>query len=273
MKLTYVLPAVALIATGVSAEEYQVFSQLSLDHYRVNATYVADDIIIDSRFRANLWQLNGQYFFAPKKTLGPLDQFEFINKVNNVSASVVDAREGNGWSVGGEYFIDNGFSVSASHHQFDGDYENQLGLGYFISNNFKVKVDATKAEDANTEYMFSALYNYQLQGTDYVGFTAFSDDEADNYGVSTKYFAALGDDRYLVAGVTLGKAGESYWALNGSYYFSKMTSVGLSFDKDDDYSVNAKHYFTANWALAAGYSGNTGNSSVKSYNISLIGQF
>ena len=273
MTLKYVFPLLALTATSVTAEEYQLFSLLSLDHYRSEVTYQVDDIIMDRQYSSNIWQLGGSYFFAPKKTLGPLDQFEFINKVNNVSAHAIETRGGNGWGVGGEYFIDNGISVSARHSQFDGDYENQLGLGYFVTNNLKVNVEASKAENASTEYMFSAQYNYQLQGADYVGFNAFTDDEADYYGVSSKYFASLGADRYLVAGVTLAKADESYWALSGSYYFNKMTSVGVNFDKEDNYAVTAKHFFNTNWAVEARYASNSDDSSDKLYHVSVIGQF
>lgn len=273
MTLKYILPVLALAGSSVCAEEYQLLSRLALEHYKADATYEVGDTIIEHHYSSNIWQLGGNYYFAPKKTLGPLDQFEFINTVNNVFAHVVDTRGGNGWGVGGEYFIDNGISVSASHNQFDGDYENELGLGYFVTNNLKVKVDVSKAENASTEYLFSAQYKYQLQGADYVGFNVYTDDEADNYGVSSKYFASLGGDRYLVAGITLAKEDESYWGLSGSYYFNKMTSVGVNYDKEDNYAVTAKHFFNTNWAVEASYDGNTDDSSYKSYNISLIGQF
>ncbi|MBU1310052.1 MAG: putative porin [Gammaproteobacteria bacterium] len=262
MTLKYVLPVIALAATAVSAEEYQLFTGLQADHYRVSGDNETN------------WNLNGTYFIDKKVTLGPLDQFEYINKVTNISASFARLFDNNAWSIGGEYFAENGLVVSASHGRVSGDYQNQLGLGYLVSDNLIVRAEAFKSEGSSTDYRFSASYNHQLQGNDYVGFTAYTDDEFDYFGISSKYFASLGEARFIAAGITIeDNDGSIDWAAAADYYFSKMTSVGLSYTKADNYSLNAKHFFTPNWAVEGSFASNTGDSALKTYSLGVIGQF
>ena len=263
MTLKYALPAIALVASAaVSAEEYQTFVGLNADHYRANGN------------SETAWHLNGTYFFDKKVTLGPLDQFEYINKVTNASASFRRAFDTNTTRIGGEYFAENGLVVSAAHTRSSGDYVNEVGLGYLVSNNFIVRVNAVKPEDESTDFMFSASYNHQLQGNDYVGFSAYADDEFDYFGISSKYFASLGEGRFIAAGITLDdNDGSSDWSAEADYYFSKMTSVGLTYNKADSYSLNAKHFFSQNWAVEARFASNTDNSELKIYSLGVTGQF
>ena len=263
MMFKYIAPVALLIgAASVSAEEYQMFAGINADHYRFSGESDTN------------WGLNGTYFFGKKTTLGPLDQFEYINKVSTMSASYSRLGDYNAWGVGGEYFAENGLVVSASHSRFDGEYANQLGLGYLVSNNLIVRANAFKAEDSSTEYAFSASYNHQLAGNDYIGFTAFTDDEFDYYGISSKYFASLGEGRYIAAGVGLqDQDGTTYWDAAADYYFSKMTSVGVSYNKVDSYSIKAKHFVDQNWAVEARFASNADDSSVKIYSLAVTAQF
>jgi hypothetical protein len=263
MMFKYIAPVALLIgAASVSAEEYQMFAGINADHYRFSGESDTN------------WGLNGTYFFGKKATLGPLEQFEYINKVSNMSASYSRLGDYNTWGIGGEYFAENGLVVSARHSRFDGEYANQLGLGYLVSNNLIVRANAFKGEDSSTEYVFSASYNHQLAGNDYIGFTAFTDDEFDYYGISSKYFASLGEGRFIAVGVAIADNDSSTsWAAVADYYFSKMTSVGMSYDKGDNYSLNTKHFFTQNWAVEAAFASNTDTSALKTYRLGVIGQF
>lgn len=261
MTLKYVLPVIALAASAtVAAEEYQLFTGVNADHIRVSGNNETN------------WSLDGAYFFDKKVTLGPLDQFEYINKVTNVSAAYRD--DNNVWAIGGEYFAQNGLVVSAAHSRASGNHANQIGLGYLVSENFIVRAQAIKPKDTSAAYEFSASYNYKLQGNDYVGFTAYTDDEFDFYGISSKYFASLNDGRYIAVGVTLAdNDGRSYWATGADYYFNAMTSVGVSYDKVDNYGLNAKHFFNRSWALEAGFGSNADSSGYKVYSLGVTGQF
>lgn len=263
MALKYLLPVIALTAAAtVSAEEYQIFTGLNVDHVRV-----ADN-------SQNIWRLEGQYFFDKKQTLGPLDQFEYINKVTNVGAGFARSSGENSWIVGGEYFTDNKFVVSARHTR-NGDFDaTAVGIGYLISDDFLVKAEAIKPEEGNTDYLFTAKYNHRLVGNDYIGFSAYTDDDFDVYGISSKYFASLDEGRYIAVGVSIDRRfNDTFWDAQADYYFSSMTSVGVSYGKNDFYSLNAKHYFNPNWALQVAYSGNADNSELKSYSVGVIGQF
>lgn len=261
MMFKYLLPAIALAGSAaVTAEEYQLFTELRASHI----DYSSD----------NLWSVNGTYFFDKKQTLGPLDQFEYINKVTNVSAVFSRYDGENFWTVGGEYFAENNLVVSARFTENADFHTTSVGLGYLVSDNFIVRAQAAKPEEGSTDYRFSASYNHQLQGNDYVGFSAYTDDEFDYYGISSKYFASLNDDRYITLGVSLDELnGNSLWGTSADYYFSKMTSVGVSYDKNDNYSLNAKHFFNQNWALEARFGSNADTSDAKVYSLNVTGQF
>ena len=261
MTLKYVLPVIALTASAaLSAEEYQLFTELRASHF----DYSSD----------NIWSVNGTYFFDKKQTLGPLDQFEYINKVTNAGATFSRFDDENFWSVGGEYFADNNLVFSARFTENAGFHATSVGIGYLISKDFIVRAQAAKPEEGDTSYLFSASYNHQLQGNDYIGFTAQTDDEFDQYGISSKYFASLGDGRFLAVGVSLEENFDrSTWAASADYYFSKMTSAGVYYDKADNYSLNAKHFFNQNWALQASFGSNTDTSDAKVYSLVVNGQF
>ncbi|MBV2130368.1 putative porin [Arsukibacterium indicum] len=262
MTLKYILPAIALTATAVSAEEYQLFTELQAEHLRVSGD------------NETTWSLNGSYFFDKIQTLGPLDQFKYILNVSNVSASFARAFDENSYGIGGEYFAENGLVFSAGHYRYD-DYDvSSVGLGYLISENFIVRAVAVKPEGDDTNFQFLASYNHQLQGNDYLGFTATVDDEFDFFTISSKYFASLGGDRFITIGATIAdNDGDTSWGASADYYFSKLTSVGVSYDKEDSYRLDAKHFFNQNWALEAGFASNADNSDLKVYSLSIIGQF
>jgi hypothetical protein len=263
MTLKYVLPVIALAASAtVSAEEYQLFTGLEAYHQRYSG---------DSE---NLWSVNGTYFFDKKQTLGPLDQLEYINKVTNVNAAFSRFYDDNFWAVGGEYFADNNLVFSARFTENAGFHATSVGIGYLISKDFIVRAQAAKPEEGSTSYLFSASYNHQLQGNDYIGFTAQTDDEFDRYGISSKYFASLGADRFIALGASLKEEFDrSSWAVDADYYFSKMTSVGVSYDKVDNYGLTAKHFFNRSWALEAGFGSNADSSGYKVYRLGVTGQF
>ncbi|CAM3799686.1 putative porin [Rheinheimera salexigens] len=264
MSFKYILPIMALTASAtIAAEEYQLFTELKADHVRVSGENETN------------WALDGTYFFDKKQTLGPLDQFEYINKVSNIGASFNRVFDNNVWAVDGEYFFANNIVVSASHQYFGSDFNvSTFGLGYLLADNFIVRAEAIKPKDESTAFLFSASYDLQLQNNDYIGFTAKVDDEFDYFEISSKYFASFGQASYFAIGLGLADYdGTTAWNTELDYYFTKMTSVGVTYNKQDDFSVNAKHYLSSNWALNAGYGSNADTSAVKVYSLSVIGQF
>ncbi|MFQ3197618.1 MAG: hypothetical protein ACI8R9_001641 [Paraglaciecola sp.] len=229
-----------------------------------------------------LYQVNAKYFLDKKQTLGPLDQFKYINKVTNVAADYARVYDRYTLSVAGEYFAENNVVVSASYSDSEYSDVSSLGIGYLISDDFIVRTVATKLDYGDsiyqnyddTSYRFSASYNLQLQGKDYLGFNVSTDDELDNYGISSTYFSSLGGERFVILGLGFSDTPSGNVSnISAGYYFSKMTSVSANYNTSDNYSLNAKHYFNQNWALVAGFAGNTDFSDYKRYTLGVTGQF
>ncbi|WDD98011.1 putative porin [Thalassomonas actiniarum] len=237
-----------LASTGVHAEDYQSFSSVSYSD-------------LDTKYNdSDAFSLDTRYYFDKKSTLGPLDEFEYINKTSNVFGSFVDTDFNKTFTLGGEAFIDK-LLVGATYHYSDFDHGGSddtysLSLGYLISDDFLVKV---VKDDNNDEYLFSASYNHQINDSDYIGFTYSTDDDTDVQTLSSKYFTDLGQGRYLTAEVSFSDIDDADNDLAGrvEYFFNSHTSMAASYNDDDDYSVGAKHYFNKNYALGASYQSNT----------------
>ncbi|MCC5826815.1 MAG: putative porin [Alkalimonas sp.] len=264
MMFKYALPFIAVAASASAvANDYQLISSLEWDHIRYSGS------------STNVRTLDAVYFLDRKTVLGPLDQFEYINKTSNLQAGYSRFAGTNLWALGGEYFTDSGVVVSASHARSSGFHANTLGLGYLFSDDFIVRAEALRPRSDSTSYLFSASYNLQLEGNDYIGFTAATDDDFDYQGISSKYFAALGDDRFITVGASYdrNKGADNQWEAEVGYYFSRMTSVAVSYDRSKSYGFKAKHFFNQNWALAAGYGSNRDVSGLKVWHAGVTGQF
>ncbi|MBD3652792.1 putative porin [Kangiella sp.] len=264
MKLKLVTTAVLLSsAISVSAEEYTVLSDISWSN--VDEAGSSYDVL----------GLEGTYYFDKKESLGPYNEFEYINKVSNINANYrnIDTGDDYYYGVAGELFTGN-FLIGAGYSDNKADADaTSFSLGYLFSDDFLVRVDAVDTDGADTVYNVSAAYNHQINATDYIGFTLVTDDEADNISLSSKYFTHLGDDRYLTASVKLAdKDGDNTWAVGSSYYFTKATSVFASLAKDEVYEIGAQHFFNTNVALFASYT-SADDADTDAYTIGLKAQF
>ncbi|WP_105190835.1 putative porin [Pseudoalteromonas sp. T1lg48] len=264
MKHLSIALASALFSSFAFAQSYQSISTLEYADY-------------DSNFDELL--LNSKYYFDSKEVLGPLDQFEYINKATNVYGTVIDNDVFGSYSAGGEYFFDS-FMIGASYGYFDydngGDSDsNSLSVGYLVNDDLLFKVDRVDYEHLDAIYFFSGQYNHALNATDYIGFTAKFDDEFDYREVSAKYFKDLQHGNYLTVHASFidFEAGDSYWQLGSSYYFSKATSAFVQFDEEDNYGFGAKHFFTTNFAVEAGYFNNWDDSDADTYYLKATAQF
>jgi hypothetical protein len=264
----YLLPAIVFAAAGAaSAEDYQLFTNLNANHQRMSS----DNYDVDS----TNWGLNGTYYFDKKQSLGPLDKFEYINKVSYVHANFFRIRNYNYGVVGGSYVAANGLRLSAFHQSGSkGSLFNSAGIGYLISDNLSVEATASKAKYGGTKYNLSGSYNLQLQGNDYIGFSADTNEKFDRYTIRSEYFASLKGGQFIAANMQLaGSKGYSWWEAGASYYFNKLTSIDISYRKSDDYNLGAKHFLNSTWAVQAGFGGNSKSSDSKTYQLGVVGQF
>ncbi|WP_444940382.1 putative porin [Microbulbifer sp. ZKSA004] len=239
-----------LVATTAGAEEYNSITK---------ATY--SDIEVGS-VDADRFNLDTTYYFGAKETLGPLKEFEYINKVSNVSAGYshynVSSYDSDAFAVGGEYFASNGIVLGASVYDLGDENLDSLSVGYLFNPNFLITLNHVD-DDSDNEFSVNARYNHQLNSTDYIGFNLFVDEEFDTRSLSSKYFTHLGGDQYLTAELayTNYDEGDDYWRLATEYFFTKRTSVGFSFDEDENYWLGTTHFFSNNVAVDAGYVSNT----------------
>ncbi len=292
------LPAL-LACNNALAQSYQSFSSIS--YFKTDAgSYKSDDI-----------NLNSTYFFDPRLALGPLNEFDYINKINNLSANYHhDSSESfyefngnsndyesksNSFAVSGEvivgqFLIAGGYSHIKSDSKaviFSDDSSNSynMSLGYLITDDFLLKANVNKFDDSDEFYSFDARYNLQLNKTDYVGFNYDTDEDFDFHTLSTKYFTKLSSDNYLVLSGSYtydSRDNEegyifsdlSHWHIGSSYYFNQHTSVFASYGKHDYYSVGANHFFTNNFSLRAQYnSAATSKNDFDGYSVSFVAQF
>lgn len=251
MKFKLVLPLV-LMSAAASAEQYTSFS---------NASY--ENVDYDSGAETDMYNIGTRYFFGPKETVGPLKEFEYINKVSNIyggfSSADFDNGDASAVSIGGEAFIGQ-FMVGASFATVDsdfGDYDtNTVSVGYLFTDNFLVKLDSTDTDGMDERYnVISASYNHQLGGSDYIGFTVETDDELEHTAVSSKYLRSLAGDSYLVlqGGMVDYDEGDSVWNAGAEYYFNKMTSVGFATTEGDENTLDFTHFFDRSIAVNLAY--------------------
>lgn len=266
------LSALMLISGQAVAESYQSISSVNLsktDHESVSTDTAS---------------INTTYYLSKKSSIGPLDQFKYINNISNVYASYshIDVDSNNRdftndrYAIGGNYFINN-FLVGAGYQliDFDGGDDEIISaqLGYLFNKNFLVRAKVIDQND-DTEYVFSASYNHQLNESDYLGITISGDNDLDYNSIAAKYFRKLDQGRYFISELKYqdGKH-NNYWAANVSYYFDDKTSVSAMYDDNDNYRVGVKHFFNNNVALSAGYGANTDESDYDVVDVNLTLQF
>lgn len=258
-KIAVIISSILLSSAATAADTYESISHVKYTDYDGN------DVV----------SLDSTYYFSPKATLGPYNQFEYINKESNVYGSYIDDDFGDVTKVGGEYFL-NQFVFGAGYQNVD--YGNSrdafnLSAGYFFNPDLLMKATYMDVEDGEDGFRFDLAYNHKLNSTDYIGFTVSADDDFDYRAVSAKYFIDLQQGNYLTVEGTVADTDDfgSSWVLGSNYYFTKATSVFVTFDKNDDYSFGAEHFFNRNVGLELGYANNWDDSDYDAYyaNVSL----
>ncbi|MBQ4834638.1 putative porin [Pseudoalteromonas sp. MMG010] len=260
-KLAVIISSILLSSTAAAADSYNSISNLSYKDSDNNDTVAVDSI----------------YYLAPKKTLGPLDQFEYINKQTNVYGSYADDDASDITAVGGEYFF-NQFVIGAEYENLDfGSHAEQYKLtgGYFFNPNLLAKVTLVENKDGDDYALFDLAYNHMLNSTDYIGVTLTADDDFDYRSVAAKYFIDLQQGNYLTVEGTFDSLdnSEDQWDVETNYYFSKATSVFANYNKQDTYSFGAQHFINKNIGLKVGYENNADDSDNDAYFANMRFQF
>ncbi|AWF83234.1 hypothetical protein BTJ40_21775 [Microbulbifer sp. A4B17] len=262
MRFKFIALPLMFIATTAGAEEYNSFT---------NAIYTSTDYTYSTTgssgptkyksFDIDDFDLGTTYYFGGKETLGPLKEFEYINKVSNVSAgfshSNFDSENIDIFTVGGEYFASNGIIVGAGVYDLWESNVDYQSIGYLFSPDFLVKLNHVD-NDSDNEFSMEARYNHQLNSTDYVGFNLSVDEESDNRVLSSKYFVHLSGEQYLTAELAYNSRNEydDYWALGTEFFFSQRSSVEFDYDEQENYKLGMTHFFNRNIAVEVAYHSN-----------------
>lgn len=246
---TKLLLAFIVASSNLAAQDYQSISSVSIR----NTDHGSKDL--------NTYFFNSTFYFDKKKSIGPIDQFAYINTLSNLEGGYTQSENIGGYDdtkygrIGGELFVDK-FVVSGRYSHADsfiGNTNNyRVSLGYLFNDNFLVRSFVHKTENIDATYRFEAKYNHQISQTDYIGFSASADEEIDNQEISATYFTQLSDGKYLKLSGEYNdnKTFDDNWSIKGQYYFNDKTSVYLQQQKNDVHSVGAKYFFTDSLALS-----------------------
>ncbi|WP_444920524.1 putative porin [Microbulbifer sp. CnH-101-G] len=270
-----------VLATGVTAEEYKSITTLSYsdkeysyhDHYYSPMGWpyspTSGYSVEENKYKTS--SVGTTYFFGGKETLGPLKEFEYINKISNISAQFSrheirddywrDDHHQNSLSTKGEYFLENGVVLSAGIE--DKKYANiyDQSIGYFFTPNVLVKLNYSNTDfkyfDEEEEFSLTAQYSHQLSDAGYIGFTMNVGEEADDHTLSSKYFVDFGNDKYLSVEASYYHGNGRVWGdaseLSAEFYFNKETSVNIAYDENHRYKLGFSHFFNRNIAFDVVY--------------------
>ncbi|WP_445360825.1 putative porin [Microbulbifer sp. EKSA005] len=248
-----VLPLLLLSVTA-DAEEYNSITTAGYSSLDYDLDILGGKFDLDG----NKFLAETTYYFSGKETLGPLKEFEYINKVSNVSAAFfhneVDNNTDN-CAVTGEYFSQNGLIFGLDLTEINHRNIDTVALGYLFTPNFLLELSHTDFESDKETYV-EFRYNYPLSGADYIGFDFVSDDGLDVAVFSSKYFTSLGGGRYLTTELSYAdyEGDDDYWQIGADYFFSQSTPFGMKLDEKDDMKLAFTHFFSRNIALEAAYS-------------------
>ncbi|MFV8782969.1 putative porin [Microbulbifer sp. SA54] len=250
MKFKFAALPLMLVSAIASAEQYNSFTDADYE----NRDYGYGDYRILS--------VLSQYYFGALNTLGPRKEFNYILPVSNIYGGLGsfdgDPFDDEFVTLGGEYYTGQ-WKVFGEFQDVFTTNVYSAGAGYLFSPNLLAEVEAVKLEDEDTALFVRGKYNYQLSGTDYIGFTAEIDDGFDYRSISSKYFTSLAGGQYLTAelGITDTDGGDFYWEGAVEFFFNENTSVGVAYDElVEDYEVNATHFFNRNVAAKVAYGAN-----------------
>ncbi|ATC98815.1 putative porin [Pseudoalteromonas spongiae] len=263
MKKTLLASLVTLTSFAACANEYQSIS---------NASYADTDY-------DEIVSIGSVYYFDARKALGPYNEFSYINTKSNIGAFYRDNEYVDSIGVRGEYFFNN-FVAGANYSRTDSDWSDvdsyEASFGYLFTPDLIARIHYRDTDVSGSDGSFyaTAQYNLSLNTTDYVGFTASVDDEFDYLSLDTKYYAELGQGRYVTVNLDIDAGDFDHWLLGSNYYFNEGLSVFASVNKSDDIQVGGRYYFNTNWALSGSYGTNLDSDfDYDMYQINLTAQF
>ncbi|MEM9101989.1 MAG: putative porin [Pseudomonadota bacterium] len=291
MKKIHAFFALGLTSISAIASDFQWSNRFEY--------FYTDNSDID--FTTEAFSLGTKYYFTPQSPLGPLAELEYINDNDFLSLSAsyseidfdLANRESKNFSVAGEFIfdkfiiggsyirrqVDEEFTSFLTGTRFTYDYTQvdwQASLGYFLQENWTIAIESIESDSGNDSIILSTEYTHHLTGNDYIGFTASVDEDAESYFLSGKYFSDLGTETYLAAGFAYSLNTEfdiDRTSLFGDYYFSKYTSVGLTYNivqaAENDYGLRMQHFLSDKLSVGLRYFSNFEDEASDTYTLNI----
>ncbi|WP_170309544.1 putative porin [Litorilituus lipolyticus] len=278
MKLSLIAAAITVLPIAFSsqaneAKSFQSFSSLGY--------YQAEYENVDSE----TFNINSQYYFEGRKTKGPLNEFDYINTLSNISVgylysssdyvsnnqfyiggyenrtplSYKSSNENNLINVRGEWVV-GGFVLGGSYSYQDSEYTDTFTI---IEENRTHHRDSNS--DSDSAYSLSLGYliseNFLIQSTyhetgELFTFRASYDltlNDNDYIGFSYNTDEEL-DFHALSTKYFKSLENGSYLTVSAAYTFDNTDSDSI--DVDDYWSIGSSYYFNKNTSISASYNEN-----------------
>ncbi len=236
MKKLIALSVLTSLPSLAAAETYQFFGGLGFE-----------DTDADNSEMKTL--LDAKYYFSGQDTVGPLDQFSYIDDTSEIHASVTSQDDSDVVKLGGSYYFDR-FAIGADYTDYDGFYETRLNAGFFILNNFKATLGYTMPEEGDDVADFGLEYDHAINDSDYIGFSfGYTDYEESLIELSTKYLNAFDNGQFFVFEAAYADAEDSAFEASAKWYVNKNTGFEFGADDQDFMYIGATHFFNTNFAV------------------------
>ncbi len=264
-KLAFVL---TFASATVCAEQYNSITTGGYEHQEIESPYR----YIKNNDEFDTFSINSTYYASPKSNLGPLKEFEYINKINNFFGEFSSTEETEGrynreekedsLRVGGEYFYEKfKFGGSIRSNEDLGFY--RASAGYFFNPDLLIELEGTsfKEEDEDDQVVLRGQYKRPLDKGNYIGFSASIDKEMESRTFASKLYTELNNDRYLTLGLSILDNDEDgqLWRGEMEFYFNKASSVKVEYEETDNYILEATHFFNRHLAAILSYGSNLGS--------------
>lgn len=236
MKKLIALSVLTSLPALASAETYQTFG--SLGFYDSDADNSELKTVLD-----------GKYYFKGQDTVGPLDQFSYIDDTSEIHAEITSVDDDDAFSLGGSYYFDR-FVIGAEYSDDDSFYETRLNAGLFILDNLKATIGYTMPEEGDDVADFALEYDHAINETDYIGFTlGYVDTDESVISLSSKYLNAFDNGQFLVVEASFEDAEDSTFEASAKWYLNKNTGFEFGADDQDFMYIGATHFFNTNFAV------------------------
>jgi len=216
-------------------------------------------------------KIESSYYFEGKTTIGPLEQFKFVEPSSYVSVSYSriqkefknlswelinyygskfwENRDYNESSIDGRYYYGKYYAgAGLIQNSFDDKAYTSAELGLLLLDN--LEVGANGIESVEDEYEFSALirYEHKIGETSFIGAVAQISEVLGKSFLALKYFQGIHRHFYLSNEIFLT---EKSWELKSSFYLNKKLSLSLGYNNGDELSmIGARYYLTKNFSLS-----------------------